>query len=96
MIDNEKMPDYILRCLWSYDISELDFGRHKNLIITQVLNYGDWQGVEWLYKNYSEDDLEQVVKKPRRGLWFKRTLNFWLTVLQIDLSPQEFDNATFR
>ena len=96
MIDNEKMPDYILRCLWSYDISEVDFDRHKNLIITRVLNYGDWQGVEWLYKNYSEDDLEQVVKKPRRGLWFKRTLNFWLTVLQIDLSPKEFDNATFR
>ena len=96
MIDNEKIPDYVLRCLWSYDMSELDFDRHKNLIITQVLNYGDWQGVEWLYKNYSEDDLEQVVKKPRRGLWFKRTLNFWLTVLQIDLSPKEFDNATFR
>ena len=96
MIDNEKMPDYILRCLWSYDISEVDFDRHKNLIITRVLNYGDWQGVKWLYENYSEDDLEQVIKKPGRGLWFKRTLNFWLTVLQIDLSPKEFDNATFR
>ncbi|MCD6265408.1 MAG: hypothetical protein J7K02_05495 [Deltaproteobacteria bacterium] len=96
MIKPGTIPDHILRCFWSYDLTELDLDRHKNFIITQVLNYGDWQGVKWLYENYSEDDLKQVIKEPRRGLWFKRALNFWLTVLEIDLPPKEFDRATFR
>jgi len=56
MIKPETIPDHILRCFWSYDLTELDLDRHKNVIITQVLNYGDWQGVKWLYENYSEDD----------------------------------------
>lgn len=96
MMKTAQVPGSISRCLWSYDISEVDFNRDKDLIITQVLNYGDWQAVKWLYGKYSEEDLKQVIKKPRRGLWFKRTLNFWMTIFQIDLSPNEFDKATFR
>lgn len=96
MLNTDQVPGSIARCLWSYDISELDFDRDKALVITQVLNYGDWQAVKWLYEKYSEEDLKQVVKKPRRGFWFKRTLNFWLTIFQIDLSPEEFNRATFR
>jgi len=96
MMNTNQVPASIARCLWSYDISELDFDRDKDLIITQVLNYGDWQAVKWLYGTYSEEDVQQVVKRPRKGAWFKRTLTFWLTIFQIDLSPQEFERATFR
>ncbi|MCD6472614.1 hypothetical protein J7K55_05780 [Candidatus Aerophobetes bacterium] len=65
---NYKIPPYITRCLWSFDLNNFNLEKHKELVITQVLNYGDWQGVKWLYKTYSEEDIKEVIKHPRRGL----------------------------
>jgi len=74
---NRKIPPCITRCLWSFDLNNFDLERYKELLITQVLNYGDWPGVKWLYKTYSEEDIKEVIKRPRHGLWFKRVPNFW-------------------
>jgi hypothetical protein len=70
--------------------------KYKELLITQVLNYGDWQGVKWLYRNYSEEDIKWVVQHPRRGLWFKRVLNFWQVVLNIQIPKEKFEKAIIR
>lgn len=92
----QKIPPYILRCLWSFDLSNLDLEKYKELLITQVLNYGDWQGVKWLYRNYSEEDIKWVVQHPHRGLWFKRVLNFWQVLLNIQIPKEEFEKAIIR
>ncbi|MEA1963870.1 MAG: hypothetical protein U9O41_01905 [Candidatus Aerophobetes bacterium] len=93
---NSKIPPYIARCLWSFDLNNFDLEKHKELIITQVLNYGDWQGVKWLYKTYSEEEVKEVVKHPRRGLWFKKVLNFWQIMLKIKIPQEEFQKAIIR
>ena len=67
-----KVPEFIAPCLWSYDIKQIDLQEDKKLIITQVLNYGVWKDVKWLYSVYSEDDIKEVVSNPRRGLWFPK------------------------
>ena len=63
---NRKIPPCIARCLWSFDLNNFDLEKYKELLITQVLNYGDWQGVS--YKTYSEKDIKEVIKHPRHGL----------------------------
>jgi len=93
---NYKIPPYITRCLWSFDLNNFNLEKHKELVITQVLNYGDWQGVKWLYKTYSEEDIKEVIKHPRRGLWFKRVLNFWQIMLKIEVPQEEFQKAVIR
>ena len=93
---NSKIPSYISRCLPSYKISRLNLEKDKNLIITQVLNYGDWRGIKWLYKIYSEKDIKEVVNRPCRGLWFKKVLNFWLTIFNIKLKPEKRKKAIFE
>jgi len=57
---------------------------------------GNTQGVKWLYKTYSEEDIKEVIKYPRRGLWFKRVLNFWQIMLKIDVPKEEFQKAIIR
>ncbi len=66
------------------------------MIITQVLNHGDWRGVRWLFKTYPEEQIREVVAHPRRGLWFKRVLNFWCLILKVKLPPRVRERAFFR
>ncbi|MDO9530332.1 MAG: hypothetical protein Q7J27_14405 [Syntrophales bacterium] len=91
-----KIPPYIVRCLWSYNTDNIDIKADKELIITQVLNYGEWEAVKWLYKVYPEDEIKQVVRHPRRGLWLRQVLNFWLTMFKIRLPYHVSDRAIFH
>lgn len=72
-----SIPAKFESAFWSYNIKELDLGNDKDLIITQLLNYGDLDAVRWVVAQYGTKGIGEVVKKPRRGLWHKRTLNYW-------------------
>jgi len=65
----------------------------KREIITQVLNYGNWEDLKLLYKLYSEKEIKNVIKNPRRGVWFEKVLNFWTTIFEIKLPKKVWDKA---
>jgi len=92
----KKVPKQFQRVLWSYNINKMDLGEDKKEIITQVLNYGTWEDLKLLYKLYSEEEIKEVVKNPRRGVWFKKVLNFWITIFDIQLKKEIWDKAIFR
>lgn len=92
----KKIPQFIAPCLWSYDISQLDLKEDEEIIITQVLNYGIWRDLKWLYSVYGEQDVRKVVSNPRRGLWFPKVLNFWETVLEIKIPSEKKKKALFN
>jgi hypothetical protein len=91
-----KIPQKMKWLFWSYDIKSLDLKEDKDYIIPQVLNYGTWEDLKLLYKLYSEKDIKKVVKNPRRGIWFKKVLNFWTTIFNIKLKKEVFEKAIFR
>lgn len=68
--------------------------KDREYIITQVLNYGDWNGVKWL-KNVYGEDIKQIVEHPSRGQWFDRTLNFWEQMFNIKIDPHVRKRAIF-
>ena len=80
-----KVPKQFQRVLWSYDISKMDLEEDKDEIITQVLNYGTWEDLKLLFKLYPEKEIKKVIRHPRRGVWFKKVLNFWTTIFNIRL-----------
>jgi hypothetical protein len=92
----KKVPKQFQRVLWSYDISKMDLEKDKKEIITQVLNYGTWEELKLLYKLYSEKEIKEVIKNPRRGVWFKKVLNFWTKIYNIKLKKEVFERAIFR
>ena len=91
-----KIPQKMKWLFWSYDIKSLDLEKDKDYIIAQVLNYGTWEDLKWLYKVYSEKEIEEVVKTPRRGVWFKKVLNFWTTIFNVRLKKEVLGKAIFR
>lgn len=91
-----KIPLKMKWLFWSYDIKSLDLKRDKEYIITQTLNHGTWEDLKWLYKVYSEKEIEEIVRNPRREVWFKKVLNFWTTIFNIQLKKEAWNKAIFR
>lgn len=91
----EKIPQSLQSVLWSYNLKELNLQEDKETIITQVLNYGSWRDVKWLYSVYPEKDIRAVVSHPKKGLWFERALNFWEKVFDIRIPEKTRRNSIF-
>lgn len=90
-----KIPPKMKYLFWSYDVSRLDIQKDKEYIITQTLNHGTWEDVKWLLKVYSRREIKRAVKNPGRGLWYKKVLNYWLTIFDINLKKEVWDKAIF-
>ncbi|MGE4357535.1 MAG: hypothetical protein AB7E08_03140 [Candidatus Omnitrophota bacterium] len=89
------MPKFLTSLLWSYNLNEIDLKEDKEIIITQVLNYGSWKELRWLYSVYPEKEIKKVVSHPRRGLWFDKVLNFWEIMFGIHLPKKIKQKAIF-
>ena len=92
----KKIPKQFQRILWSYDINKMNLREDRKEIITQTLNYGTWEDLKLLYHLYPEKEIKQVVRNPRRGVWFKKVLNFWTIIFNIRLKKETWDKAIFR
>jgi hypothetical protein len=94
--EKNKAPSFLQRVLWSYNLSAIDLEKDKELVIQQVLNYGGWKEVRWLFRNYPENDIKIVVARPDRGIWFRPVLTFWTTIYNIKLDKETFENAIYE
>jgi len=96
MSNKYKILRKLQNVLWSYNVKDLDLRGDKEYIITQVLNYGDWEDLKLLYKLYPEKEIKKIIKNPSRGLWFRKVLNFWTTIFDIKLKKEVREKAIFR
>lgn len=74
-------------------MDDLDAERSKKLIITQVLNYGDEQAVNWVNDNYSWSIIRDVVVHPTRGVWWREKLHKWLNYFDELVDPVQYEAA---
>jgi len=88
-----KIPKRMKWLFWSYNLNSLDLKRDKDYIISQTLNYGSWEDVQWLFRVYKEEEIIKVLKNPREGQWFEKVLNFWLTIFGIKLKKNIYQKA---
>jgi len=88
-----KIPKRLQWLFWSSPVKDLDLKKDKDYIISQVLNYGTWEDLRWLFKNYSEREIKNVVKNPGKGLWFKDVLNFWNLMFNLKLKRKIFERV---
>ncbi len=92
-----SVPKFLQPYLASYDLSKLDKDSKavREEIITQVLNLGDKEAVGWIFDNYNMDQIRDILKKPKRGLWFEESLNFWQKILGIEAKDSRNKDAIF-
>lgn len=88
-----KVPNFLQPYLASYELPKLDLQKDRDLIVTEILNKGDGKALEWLTKNYSKRDVNEVVSSPIKGMWLNTNLNYWLNILGTKLSKTDYKNA---
>ncbi|MBL0128038.1 MAG: hypothetical protein IPP83_11415 [Flavobacteriales bacterium] len=78
------LPASVRAALWSYDPERLDLEQHAERIITNVLNLGTYDALQWLFKVYPRERIAAAVRNPRPGEWNKRSLNYWSLVFDVE------------
>lgn len=85
------IPGNLQPILWSKDINKIDLQKDKNYVIHQVLAYGTWENLGWLFKTYSREEIKKVfVEKPAKD-YVPASFNF-IKDYVLDL-PNENINA---
>lgn len=90
-----NLPKFLQPSLYSYDLKSLNPKRDARLIVTQILNYGNWRQVQWLKDFYGFEKIKEVLRNPNRGMWFPDVLNYWQTILNIKIAKRKMNKAVF-
>ena len=91
-----SIPTFLQPYVPSYDVLDLSIQRDKDLLITQVLNKGSDRVVNWLFKTYSIPEIREFVRKPTRGMWYRRSLNYWVKILDVKIPKFNFELAVIE
>ncbi len=54
------VPKNLQAVLWSVDTNKLDPEKNKIYIIHQILAYGTWEQIKWLFANYPRETISRV------------------------------------
>jgi len=82
--------------LASYDLSQLNIEKDKYIIITSILNEGDYKALKWLTSVYNKEEIKKVIKKPIKGSWYEWILKYWLKIFNIRLPKEVYNQAIIK
>ena len=71
-----KLPQNFKGILWSRKIKKLDLNKDKNYIIHQVLAYGNWNQIKWLFNTYSKGKVSQIFVNTPQKKYSPSAFNF--------------------
>lgn len=83
-----KVPKNLQGILWSRNVTSLDTKKDKNYIIHQVLAYGTWEHLKWLFKTYKKGEIRKVFKKYPSKDYTDKTFQFVKNIL-LDMKKGE-------
>ncbi|MBZ4688131.1 MAG: hypothetical protein JG764_1764 [Clostridiales bacterium] len=75
MSKSSKIPQWLEKFFWDVKVEELDLQKHRIFIIERLLNEGNHRSLEWIFKNYSQETIQEAVMTSR-GLSLK-TARCW-------------------
>lgn len=76
-----KSPNFLKKYFWDTDFQNLDKEKYGKEIIFRILEMGDERAVKWMNKNFSKDQIIEVLKN-RRG-FSPRSILFWTEIFKI-------------
>ena len=67
----EKIKKYF----WDTDFELLEPKKNKKYILERILEMGDGNAIDWMFKTYSRQDISDALKNNRKIS--KKSSNFW-------------------
>ena len=78
------LPRSVKAVLWSYNIDLIKVQKDKKIIISQVLNFGSEEAIEWLFRQYGSTLVTKIANTIPLFQWNKKSLSLWRLVLPIN------------
>lgn len=78
----KKLPKFLKEYFWEIDFESLDRDKYPMYVIKRILEYGDEMAIKWMGKNFSLDEIKEVVCNTRDLSLI--SASFWAVVLDID------------
>ena len=93
-----SLPKFLAPYLASYDLEKLNIEDDgvKKEIISQILNLGSTETVNWVFNQYNINDIKNALINPSRGSWYEESLNYWQKVLDVNSDLLLYKNALLR
>ncbi|MBI4803204.1 MAG: helix-turn-helix domain-containing protein [Elusimicrobia bacterium] len=83
----QPLPKKLKFLFPEYDISELNAGRDKTIVISRVLERGGRADIKWAFKRYSRKELAEFIEENGPRLLGARSLRLWSLVLGAQPKP---------
>ena len=92
-----QIPKKLQAILWSTNIHQLDLERDRTYIIHQILKYGTFADIQWLFKTYSKKNVNHVfINKPSKSYpkpLFQFVKNYILGLKNNDLDEDAYTTS---
>lgn len=66
-----------------YDVAQLDLAEQGDLIIQRTLEFGDWEGLRWLYATYGSKRIRLFLRQHGERWLRPPVFNYWRKLLHI-------------
>lgn len=88
------IPASLQGTLWSANVNKLDLTKDKNYIMHQVLAYGTWEQLKWLFQAYRKEEITRVfIQNPTKNylpVSFNFVKNILLDLPAVKLDPRHY------
>ena len=92
------VPKRLQAVLWNVNTDNLDISKNRHYIVHQILAYGRWEDVKWLFKVYDRETIKkEFIEYPEKD-YQPSTFNFVSKILLEtgDLDFQRYDRFAPR
>lgn len=80
---NKSLPDFFKPLFWSYHFSEIDLDRHKERIIINTINFGDWEHWLWIFNYYGTAEVKKTIENTPASEFRSKALEIAVLLLKI-------------
>ena len=74
------IPDFLQPFFWETEFSQINIDKNRQYIIERILELGDLSAVSWLFSNYQENEIKEVLEISRKVS--AKSRNFWQLILE--------------
>ncbi|MDP2928753.1 MAG: hypothetical protein Q8O01_01640 [Candidatus Omnitrophota bacterium] len=77
-----KLPPSLKKYFWDVDFEKMDAEVSSGNVLARLLEYGDEKAISWMKKNFSKDQVEDVLFHYRSVS--PQSANFWALIFNIN------------
>lgn len=91
---NHPAPSFLKPLFWDVRLSDLSVDHHRDFILGRLLEWGDRQALQWLFRTYSREAILNFLRRRGTALLSRRSWHFW--TLQFGRKPPRRQRGSWR